>query len=321
MRVRHSAWVQLFGGFLFIAFLVGCTAEPQSSPMRLGTNLWPGYEPLYLAENLNLLSKDQVRLVEYPSASEVIRAFRNHSLEAAALTLDEALSLRQDDIPAEVVLVLDISDGADVIIAREGIGSFTELQDHKVAVESGALGAYMISRALEINAMSLNDIEVVHMDVSDHEQAFKSGQVDAVVTFEPVRTKLLEHGGKEVFSSKQIPGEVVDVLVIHRDYLLDNLQQAHHLASAWFDSIEYMSSHRQQAAEQIAKRLKIPPAEVIASYDGLQLAGRAENREMLKGVDASLNVTLDTLAKTMLESDLLVDMPNIDGILSDRLLQ
>ena len=33
---------------LFGLLLAGCGSQPEP-PLRVGTNLWPGYEPLYLA--------------------------------------------------------------------------------------------------------------------------------------------------------------------------------------------------------------------------------------------------------------------------------
>jgi len=83
--------------------LAGCGVEP-APPLRIGTNVWPGYEPLYLARELGYLDPRSVHLVEYPSASEVIRAFRNHAIEAAALTFDEVLLLTQDGFKPRVVL-------------------------------------------------------------------------------------------------------------------------------------------------------------------------------------------------------------------------
>lgn len=59
------------------------------APLRIGTLVWPGYEPLYLARERGYLDPKSVRLVEYPSNSEVTRAFRNRAIEAAALTFDE----------------------------------------------------------------------------------------------------------------------------------------------------------------------------------------------------------------------------------------
>ena len=141
------------------AVLSGCSNETVPT-IRVGTNVWPGYEPLYLARNLEKWPEKQIKLVEYPSASEVIRAFRNRSIEAASLTLDEVLLLRQDNIPVTVVLVHDISAGGDVIMATPEIKKVTQLRGKKVAVESNALGAFVITRALQINGLNSSDISI-----------------------------------------------------------------------------------------------------------------------------------------------------------------
>ncbi|MGB5468727.1 MAG: nitrate/sulfonate/bicarbonate ABC transporter, partial [Sedimenticolaceae bacterium] len=78
------------GLLLAVAALLLPAIGQAAQPLRIGTNVWPGYEPLYLAaERENWKSKLDIRMVEYPSATEVIRAFRNRALEGAALTLDE----------------------------------------------------------------------------------------------------------------------------------------------------------------------------------------------------------------------------------------
>jgi NitT/TauT family transport system substrate-binding protein len=282
----------------------GCS-QPEEPPIRLGTNIWPGYEPLYLAREIGVLPDKQVRLVEYPSASEVLRAFRNKNLEAASLTLDEALLLAQYDIPIRIILVHDISHGADVIMARPEITSVNQLRDKRVAVESGALGAFVLTRALEINGMGISDVRIRHLGIDAHEASYLNGEVDAAVTFEPVRTRLANAGAREVFSSREIPGEVVDVLVVHEDTYQQRLPALKALVDAWFESLDYLDRRQAQAADIIAKRLKISPEEVIASYDGLQLPSRADNLTLLDGTKGRLLGTLETLQRVLLQHNLM----------------
>jgi len=71
------------GLVLFLLLLSGCNHAP-GTPMRLGTNVWPGYEPLYLAREFGYIDREDVQLVELNSATQVMRAFRNGALEAAA---------------------------------------------------------------------------------------------------------------------------------------------------------------------------------------------------------------------------------------------
>ena len=307
---------------LSILTVFSSAAVVADGPLRIGTNLWPGYEPLYLARELGYLNPERIQLNEYPAATDVLRAFRDDKLDAAALTLDEVLTLREAGIPVKVVLVMDISDGGDVILAHPLIARFEDLKGKRIAVESGALGAYIITRALDLNDMELKDVLIAHIDVDEHEAAYLDGRVDAAVTFEPVRTRLLAVGAREVFSSKEIPGEIVDVLVIHERVLNKEYEPAtSELMKGWFDALAYLQNNPEQASQLIGKRLDISASDALASFEGLKLPSIDQNRQMLGGEEPSLNKVLGRLERTMLKNYLLLKSINTDDILSPSLLQ
>lgn len=303
-----------------ILLTVFATSISQGEALRLGTNVWPGYEPLYLARELGSFEKKRIKLVEYLSASEVIRAFRNRQLEAAALTLDEVFLLLEREIPVQIVLVTDISNGGDAILARPGITDIAMLKSKKVAVEAGALGAYVISRALEKNDLTLADIQVVNLEVSEHETAFKTGAVDAVVTFEPVRSRLLAAGATEVFSSRDIPGEIVDVIAVHRDYLANDTNAVHELIEGWFAALRYLEENPDAAAKHISLRMRMPPADVLRSYEGLDLPGRDRNHALLGGTSPGLIEVARRLQDIMVRAKLLRQSVEIDDLMSSEFL-
>ncbi|MGE3482403.1 MAG: ABC transporter substrate-binding protein [Gammaproteobacteria bacterium] len=290
---------------LAVALLGGCSRADTDATLRLGTNVWPGYEPLFLARKQGYWSDGQIRLVEYPSATEVLRAFRNRSIEAASLTLDEVMRLREDDIPVQVVLVHDISAGADVVLARPGIGGMADLRGRRVGVESSALGAFMLTRALELSGLRLDEIETLSVDINGHERAYLSGAVDAVVTFEPVRTRLLNAGAREIFTSRELPNEIVDVLVVHERFARRHPERVQLLVDAWFQALALMEQDRNSAAHVFAERLKTTPGEVLASFEGLRLPSRAENLALLGGEQAALQATAEHLGRVMSAARLL----------------
>ncbi len=273
--------------------------------MRLGANVWIGYEPLFLARQQGYINTESISLVEYLSASEVIRAFRNQSLEAAALTLDEALLLVERKIPIQIVLVTDISAGADVIISKPEINSFNDLVGKRIGVESGALGAYMISRALEIYKLRPDQIEIINLEASEHETAFKNNKVDALVTFEPTRTKLLAVGARELFTSREIPHEIVDVIVIHSDYLEKHHGQVKELISGWFEALKYLRDNPEDATKIMAQRMDLNSKELLSSYVGIHLPSSKENLMLIGGASPKLRTTVQRLQHTMQANHLL----------------
>ncbi|MFO8024487.1 ABC transporter substrate-binding protein [Thiohalophilus sp.] len=298
--------------------LISACSPGDTTPMRVGTNLWLGYEPLYVANERGTWPPKQIHLAQYPSATEVIRAFRNNALDAAALTLDEALLLRQDNIPVKIILVMDISQGADVILARPPVNHLTGLKGKRVGVESTALGAFIITRALELQDMSLSDIEIVNVDTNRHEQAYVDKKVDAVVTFEPVKTRLLKAGANQIFSSKDISDEVVDVLVVHEDYINSRPEKTRLLTSGWFKAVDHLNNNMQESAKNIAKRQRLTQEEVIEGYRGLILADKKKNRELLSGTPASLESTIYKMRNILTKYNLLDKETDTDNMISAR---
>ena len=144
---------------LFFLVLGGCE-EVSNGPIKVGTMLWPGYEPLYLAREQSLFSEQDVELIELSSSTGVIRAMKNGSLQAAALTLDEAISLLVSGVDIEIVAVLDVSQGADMVIAQEPLSSLNDRKGKRVGVDTGTVGAGMLVGCLELAGISANEAEV-----------------------------------------------------------------------------------------------------------------------------------------------------------------
>lgn len=257
-----------------------CDVQP-ASLLRVGTNIWPGYEPLYLARELNYFSSDEVRLVEFASATQVIRAFRNHAIDAATLTLDETLLLAQDVPDIRVVTVMDVSSGADVILAQRGISTLHDLRGKRVGVEQTALGGYMLHRALRHAQLTSADVQRVYLQVDEHEHTFLQGDIDAVVTFDPVRARLLAAGAGLLFDSSQIAGEIVDVLVVHRAFLAAQPERVSRLVGAWFRAVAYLEAQPKHAATLMAPRLGVDARDLLDSYRLIEIPRYAENLEWL----------------------------------------
>src|SRR4029434_5159590 len=100
-------------------------------------NVWIGSEPLYLARELGRLDPTAVQLGEYPSASEVLRAFRNQAIDGMVISLDELFGLAVDGLQPRVVLVVDVSHGADVVVGRPGMKTMRDLKGTSGAADSG----------------------------------------------------------------------------------------------------------------------------------------------------------------------------------------
>ncbi|HEV8542932.1 MAG TPA: ABC transporter substrate-binding protein, partial [Verrucomicrobiae bacterium] len=269
----------LWAGAGFFAFS-GCTAKIEP-PLRVGAIVWTGYEPLFLARTLGKFDETAIKLVEYPNTPEVIRSFQNGAIEVAAMTGDEFLRLAADDPDVRIVLFIDFSRGADALVATPQFDCVKELKRHRIGVEVNSPGVFLLARALESASMTARDVEVVPIENDQHVSEFKGGKVDAVITFEPHRSKLLQAGGHVLFDSAQIPGEIVDFLVVRKSLIETRRKSLEMLIRAWFEAREYLIAERKSACAKMALREQVSPAEMEKSLSLIEIPSLEKNRELL----------------------------------------
>lgn len=292
------------------AALNGCSKR-QEPLLRIASNVWPGYEPLYLARSLGYYDDKNIRLLEMPSASQVSQAMRDGTIEAVCLTLDEAIFLMQDDIDLRVVLVMDVSHGADVLMARPGIDTLKSLRGKTIGVENAAVGAIMLDAALQAGELLVEDVTIVPLTVGQHAAAYLAGKVDAVMTFEPVKSQLLKAGAHVLFDSTQIPGRIVDVLVVRSEIAEAHTQALKELVQGYFRALEYLATNPQEAAQRMAPRLG---ENALAQFSGITLPDIQENRALLGGNPPPLTITAGELAGLMLRRELLRKSVSVERI-------
>lgn len=92
--------------------LAGCTDR---HTLTVAVHPWIGYESLCLAQDLGWLPR-QVTLQHGRTAAESLAALQAGTVDAAGLTLDEALKARGAGVPLSAVLVLDSSAGGDMLM-------------------------------------------------------------------------------------------------------------------------------------------------------------------------------------------------------------
>jgi NitT/TauT family transport system substrate-binding protein len=278
--------------------LTGCAPEP-SRRLRVGTVPWPGYEPLHLARNLGFYNERHIQLVEFPSAAELLLAYRNGAVEAATVTADEVLRLSADGLEPRVVLLVDTSHGGDAVLARPAVADVAALRGQKIAVESNTLGGYVLARALESAGLTFADVQIVSARVDRLEREVVTNDVAAVVAYEPYRTRLLARGLHVVFDSTQMPGEIVDVLIVPRALAEKPPAVLRELADGWFRALDYLADKPDEAIASMARRSGMTAEEFAAALKLLKLGDRAANQRGLAMGDGELPARLSKVGSFM----------------------
>lgn len=298
--------------------LAGCAAPKE--PIQVALNAWVGYALLHLATELDFLSDADVRLQEYPSNTASMMALVSGRVPAAALTLDELLQVREGGVDARVVLVFDESHGADVVLARPGVTQLSQLRGKRIGVESTALGALMLARLLEIAGLKASDVVKMPMTADQHVGAYERQEVDAVITFEPMASRLRGLGAIPLLDSKQMPGLILDVLAVRADALPEAEAAWRGLLQGYFEAFAHWRTQPEVAARLMAPHQQLSPENVMQAFGGIAMSDLALNRVWLSGAQPRLLQSAKVVGRLMHEARLLDRVPDLTDLCEPGLL-
>lgn len=319
----HAGGLLLLGGAV-VPMLAGCQPVP-AAPLALGLNAWVGYDPLVLARERGLIDTRAVKVIELSSSSETLRHFRNRLLDAAALTLDEALRLADEGFDPRVVAVLSASAGADVVMAVPEVRNLAGLRGCTVAVEATTVGALMLQRLLQAARLQPGDVKVMNVEATQHLALLRGDRAQVSVSYEPLAGALREAGLVSIFDSRQMPGDIVDVLLVHADVLQTRPEQVQALVAGWQRGLVAVQQAPDASAALLAPGADLTPTQYLASFKGLDFYSAEQSLVWLSGQPKALGQASQGLALTLQAMGLIRESPDWGRLLApgpaERLLQ
>ncbi|MCX5691438.1 MAG: ABC transporter substrate-binding protein, partial [Planctomycetota bacterium] len=159
----------------------------------------------------------------------------------------------------------------------------------------------VLARALELSGLKWEDVTIVHMAELQMPAAFAAGKVDAVVIYPPMSIDVAAAGDStQIFSSAQIPREIVDVLAIDAEVYRQRRAEVDAFVRAFFRAQDFAAAHQEEAFAIMAARQRITPAEFgEAISSGITLIGRERQEEFL-GRGGSLPMTVEATRRILM---------------------
>jgi NitT/TauT family transport system substrate-binding protein len=241
-------------GLLLLSFLWSTTAVA-ADKFRVAWSHYTGWEPWAYSQNAGILKKwgakygIEIELTLINDYVESINLYTGGKFDACAMTNMDALTIPAvGGVDSTVIIVGDFSNGNDGIVLKNG-SSVKDLKGRSVKLVEFTVSHYMLARALEMNGMKERDIKTVNTSDSDIAAIFTTDKNGAVVTWNPPLQQVRNvKGAKMVFDSSQIPGEIMDLMVV-RTGAPDPLKKA--LAGAWYEVMGIMSDKGKPATGAI----------------------------------------------------------------------
>jgi NitT/TauT family transport system substrate-binding protein len=289
----------------FVLWSGGLLTPRPLTPLRLAINPWPGYEFATLAREKGFFADEgvDVRLVELSSLGDSRRAFERGQTDGFFGTVTEVLHSReQSDRQAQIVLVCNYSDGADVVLAAPGITTPAELRGKRIGVENGSINLFVLARCLEKAGVAWSEVETVHLAAIEMPAAIAKGDVDAVVAYPPASIEILSAGtARPIFSSREIPGEIVDILAIDSEVIATRRADIDAFRRAFHRAQRFTLDHPEEAYRIMAARVRISPEDFGAALsDGIHLVDEQGQTAFL-GADGTLARVVETTQRVLRE--------------------
>lgn len=283
----------MFFGVIALLALVGLEPPPRP-PFVVAVGPWLGYDPLVLAREQGRLPAS-IRIVEMPSATDTQSALRDGRLNAAAVTLDEALRLSRRIPDLRVIAVLSESRGADGVVVRAGLDASSGLDGRRVLVEDSAVGGLLLAAALQVEGLSADRVDVVQARAQHLEKRWREGDTDAVVCYEPLLSRLRADGHQLLHSTRELPGLIYDVLVVREPTLGARAADLRSLLTAWEEVAPAFSGVEALPLELLVPGTGLDTAAYQRALAGIRFFDTRESHALLVDVDSELASVLPQL--------------------------
>ena len=289
------------------AALAACTPLRERE-LRVGISEFPPYELMVLAQESGYFRDAgvRVRLVEFEDLSDAQRAFEQGKIDGLATTLVEVLVARAATArDLRIVRTICVSNGADVLIANQQVRQVVDLRNRAVAVEPGSLGHFMLARALELAGLQMSDVKHVPMALSAMPEALRTGKVSAAVMYPPHAVPLLASPGVHViFSSRDIPGEVVDVYAFDAQVISARADDLKRFFTALDRAFARLETEPLESCRIMGWRPQLDAGAFCkALFDGITLVGPRDQARYL-GPAMALRPTLVSVQRALVAAGL-----------------
>ncbi|MGF6902708.1 putative urea ABC transporter substrate-binding protein [Paraburkholderia sp. GAS348] len=272
MRSLRSLRLLLSLAFVLASFThTPAYAAPQKD-FKICWVLYAGWMPWGYAKTQGIIDKwarkydIKIDLIELDDYVGSINQYTAGKFDGCAMTNMDALTIpAASGIDSTALIVSDYSNGNDGVLIKGKGKTLADLKGQKINLVQFSVSHYLLARALETAGLSEGDVHVVNTSDGGIVAAFASPAVHNTVTWNPMLAELKAQPDiSEVFDSSQIPGEIMDMMVVNTNTLKDNPALGKALTGAWFETIQMMKADTAQGHSAL---------KAMAKSSGTDLAG------------------------------------------------
>ncbi|PIW77523.1 MAG: ABC transporter substrate-binding protein [Piscirickettsiaceae bacterium CG_4_8_14_3_um_filter_44_38] len=278
--------VGFFSGLVLSAQALSVSAEP----LKIGYSDWPGWVAWEVAIEKDWFAKEGVDVqFEWFDYVASMDAYAAGQLDAVGMTNGDALVTGATGAQSVMVIMNDYSNGNDMVIGAPGITSIKDLKGKKVGVEVGFVSHLLLLNALKDNGMSESDVTLVNVPTNETPQVLASGQVDAIVAWQPSSGSALDlvPGSKAIYTSADEPGLIYDMLCVSPSSYSASRAKWEKVAKVWYKVVDYINDPKTKAdaIAIMASRVGLSPEKYTQFVEGTKILTLEEAKKHFKKGD------------------------------------
>ena len=244
--------------------LISGFGTASAEPLKIGYSDWPGWVAWEVGIEKGWFKEEGVDVkFEWFDYVASMDAFAAGKLDAVGMTNGDALVTGATGAKSVMILMNDYSNGNDMIIAKPGISSIKELKGKKIGVEIGFVGHLLLLNALEKNGLSEKDVKLVNVPTNETPQVLASGDVDAVVAWQPSSGIALQQvpGSKAIYTSADEPGLIYDLYAVSPQSYAKRKADWKKVMKVWYRIVDYINDPKtfNDAVSIMASRVGLKP--------------------------------------------------------------
>jgi NitT/TauT family transport system substrate-binding protein len=254
-------------------------AAQERSSFRIAWSIYVGWMPWAYAADAGIVDKwaekygIEIEVVQINDYIESINQYTAGGFDGCVMTNMDALTIPAvGGVDSTALIVGDFSNGNDGVVSKT-VSELKDLAGASVNLVELSVSHYLLARGLESVGLAERDLGgVVNTSDADIVSVFSStDDVEHVVTWNPLLAEVLAFSGAtKLFDSSQIPGEIIDMMVVNTDVLAANPAFGKALVGAWYETMALMSG-TDDAASAARTAMAEASGTDLAGYD-MQLA-------------------------------------------------
>ena len=308
---------------LSMAFIAPAQAEEKKS-FRIAWSIYVGWMPWGYMEESGIIDKwaekygIEIEIVQINDYVESINQYTAGEFDGVTATNMDTLSIPAGGgVDTTALIIGDFSNGNDALLVKGGL-EFAGLKGKRVNLVELSVSHYLLARGLEEAGMSEADLTVVNTSDADMVAAFTTADVEAAVTWNPLVAEILAMPDvTKIYDSADIPGEIIDLLVVNSETLADNPDFGKALVGAWYETMTLMSADTPEGAAA-REAMGIASGTDLAGYEA-QLASTKMFYDPAEAVafaqEPQLIQTMDFVRKFLFDKGILgVNAQSVDEV-------